>query len=104
VYRFGNDNIVVPQEELEQFEGLTSNWDKLRELEKQQQEVLQHVSPQFKNQVVEGIEHFLIDSKLFLRTYNGEGPMAPGRLSALKRFHTPRQSRLCRIPFGQSFE
>jgi dynein heavy chain len=75
-------NVVVPQEELEQFEGLTYNWNKLRELEKQQQEILQRVSPQFKNQVVEGMEQFQIDFALFLKQYNEEGPMAPGLTSS----------------------
>ena len=71
-------NVVVPQEELEQFEGLTYNWNKLKELEKQQQEILQKVSPSFKNQVVEGMDQFLVDFKLFLKQYHEEGPMAPG--------------------------
>jgi dynein heavy chain len=75
-------NVVVPQEEIEQYEGLTYNWNKLRELEKQQQEILQRVSPQFKNQVVEGMEQFLIDFKLFLKQYNEEGPMAPQHSSS----------------------
>ena len=71
-------NVVVPQEENEQYEALTYNWNKLREIEKQQQDVLQKVSPQFKNQVVEGMDQFLIDFQLFLKQYHEEGPMAPG--------------------------
>ncbi|OHT09327.1 Dynein heavy chain family protein [Tritrichomonas foetus] len=71
-------NVVVPQEEIEQFEGLTYNWNKLQELEHQQQEILQKVSPSFKNQVVEGMEQFLVDFQLFLKQYHNEGPMSPG--------------------------
>ncbi|KAH0792655.1 Dynein heavy chain family protein [Histomonas meleagridis] len=71
-------NIIIPQEELEQYEGLTYNWKKLRDLEQQQQEILQKVSPQFKDQVIEGMDQFLIDFKAFIKTYNEEGPMVPG--------------------------
>ncbi|OHT04931.1 Dynein heavy chain family protein [Tritrichomonas foetus] len=71
-------NIVVPQEELEQYEGLTYNWKKLRDLERQQQEVLQKVSPQFKDQVIEGMDQFLTEFQAFLKSYHEEGPMAPG--------------------------
>jgi hypothetical protein len=67
---------------MEQFERLTYNWNELRELEKQQQEIMQKVSPQFKNQVVEGMEQFEIDFALFLKQYNEEGPMAPGLSSS----------------------
>ena len=70
--------ITVPQEELEQYEGLSYNWKKLRALEQQQQETLQKVSPQFKNQVIEGMAQFLDDFKQFQIQYNEEGPMKPG--------------------------
>ncbi|KAK8898529.1 Dynein heavy chain 5, axonemal [Tritrichomonas musculus] len=71
-------NIVVPQEELEQYEGLTYNWKKLRDLERQQQEVLQEVSPQFKDQVIEGMDQFLEEFHAFIKSYHEEGPMSPG--------------------------
>ncbi|OHS96678.1 Dynein heavy chain family protein [Tritrichomonas foetus] len=71
-------NIVVPQEELDQYEGLTYNWKKLCELEHQQQTVLQKVSPQFKDQVIEGMDQFLVEFHAFLKSYHEEGPMAPG--------------------------
>ena len=70
--------ITVPQEELDQYEGLSYNWKKLRSLEQQQQETLQKVSPQFKSQVVEGMAQFLEEFKQFQIQYNEEGPMAPG--------------------------
>ena len=71
-------NIVVPQEELDQYEGLAYNWKKLCDLEKQQQDILQKVSPQFKDQVVEGMDQFLLEFQAFLKSYHEEGPMAPG--------------------------
>jgi dynein heavy chain len=71
-------NILVPQEETDQYEGLTYNWKKLRDLEQQKQEELQRVSPQFKDQVVEGMVQFLQDFEQFQRQYHEEGPMTPG--------------------------
>ena len=71
-------NIVVPQEELDQYEGLTYNWKKLCELEHQQQTVLQKVSPQFKDQVIEGMDQFLTEFHAFVKSYHEEGPMTPG--------------------------
>jgi dynein heavy chain len=71
-------NIVVPQEELEQYEGLTYNWKRLPDLEHQQQEALQEVSPQFKDQGVEGMEQLLQDFQVFVKQYREEGPMTPG--------------------------
>jgi dynein heavy chain len=61
--------IVVPQE------GLMYNWNKLCKLEKQQQETQQRVSSQFKNQVAEGMEQFLIDFKLVPMQDKEEGPI-----------------------------
>ena len=52
------NGITIPQEELDML-------DKLRLLEQKQQEVLIEVSPQFKNQVIEGMAQLLEDFKAF---------------------------------------
>lgn len=65
------NGITVPQEELDML-------DKLRLLEQKQQEVLIEVSPQFKNQVIEGMAQLLEDFKAFSIQHNDEGPMALG--------------------------
>jgi hypothetical protein len=62
VYTFlSKYNMFFQQENLEQYKGSNNNWKRFLDLEQQQQVKLQKISPNFKNQIAEGIELFLLE-------------------------------------------
>eukprot|EP00794_Sanderia_malayensis_P018805 gene18805-20701_t len=67
--------LALQREEMERVDTLRYSWEKLTTLAREMQTHLVEIQPNFKGELIENVEHFIVDVKVFADDYSESGPM-----------------------------